>query len=115
MALNQNQVTDLIFTDVTAAEAAGRPNEICYVQSLKTFYDYVAAGSGYTVDHTSILSTGNGGNTRWRARSGQYVKDVVDFVDGLKTADPVDGDGVGNRGYYSSVVSVNGAECIAYT
>ena len=75
--LNQNQIEDLIFADVTAAEAAGRPNEICYVQSMKTFYDYIVAGSGYTVNHTSILSTGNGGDTRWRARAGQYVVDVM--------------------------------------
>jgi parallel beta-helix repeat protein len=90
MSLNQKQITDLVFADVTAAEAAGRPGEICYVQSLKTFYDYVVAGSAYTVDHTSILSTGNAGNTRWRARAGQYVADVVTFSDqvrGSKGAD----------------------------
>ena len=80
MSLNQNQITDLVFADVTAAEAAGRPGEICYVQSLKTLYDYVAAGSAHTVNHTSVLSTGNGGNTRWRARAGQYVVDVVNFL-----------------------------------
>lgn len=73
MAFNQNQVKDLFFADVTAAEAAGRPNEVCYVQSLKTFYDYVVAGSAYTVDHTSILSTGNGGDTRWIARAGKVI------------------------------------------
>jgi hypothetical protein len=74
MSLSQRWVRDLIFADVTAAEAAGRPNEVCYVQSLKTFYDYVVAGSAYTVNHTSVLSTGNGGNTRWKARAGQHVE-----------------------------------------
>lgn len=78
--LNQNQIKDLIFADVTAAEAAGRPNEVCYVQSLKTFYDYVVAGSGYTVNHTSILSTGNGGNTRWLARAGQYSVNIYKTI-----------------------------------
>lgn len=112
--LNQNQIKDLIFADVTAAEAAGRPNEICYVQSMKTLYDYVVAGSGYTVNHTSILSTGNGGDTRWRARAGQYVVDVVDFKGGLKTIDPTDPDGVGDRGYYSDIVAENGIEKIWY-
>ena len=79
MSLNQKQIKNLVFADVTAAEAAGRPGEICYVQSLKTFYDYVVAGSAYTVDHTSVLSTGNDGNTRWRARAGQYVVDDANF------------------------------------
>jgi len=72
MSLTQNQITDLVFADVTAAEAAGRPNEICYVQSMDTFYNYVVSGSAYTVDHTTVLSTGNGGDTRWIARSGQH-------------------------------------------
>ena len=67
---------DLIFADVTAAEAAGRPNEVCYVQSLKTFYDYVVDGSAYTVNHTSVLSTGNGGDTRWLARAGLYALSI---------------------------------------
>ena len=75
MSLNQKQIKDLVFADVTAAEASGRPDEVCYVQTLKTFYDYVVAGSEYTVNHTSILSTGNGGNTRWRARAGLYIVD----------------------------------------
>lgn len=78
MSLNQNQVKDLFFADVTAAEAAGRPSEVCYVQSMKTFYDYVVAGSAYTVNHTSVLSTGNGGDTRWKARAGQYVEIICD-------------------------------------
>ena len=80
MSLSQKQIKDLVFADVTAAEAAGRPGEICYVRSLETFYDYVVAGSAYTVDHTSTLSTGNAGDTRWRARAGKwypYVKSVV--------------------------------------
>jgi hypothetical protein len=71
MSLSQRWVRDLIFADVTAAKAAGRPDEVCYVQSMKTFYDYVVAGSGYTANDTSILTTGNGGDTRWIARAGQ--------------------------------------------
>jgi hypothetical protein len=78
--LNQNQLKDLIFADVTAAEAAGRPSEICYVQSMKTFYDYVVAGSAYTINHTSILSTGGGGDTRWRATAGQYAEQGVNLI-----------------------------------
>ena len=109
MSLNQNQIKDLIFVDVAAAEAAGRPGEICYVQSLKTLYDYVVAGSGYTVNHTSILSTGNGGDTRWRSRSGQYIADMADFVDGLKaakilvdTSPGADVTGVGMKGVFTN-------------
>ena len=74
MSLNQKQIKNFVFADVTAAEAAGRPDEVCYVQTLKTFYDYLAAGSAYTVDHTTVLSTGNDENTRWIARAGLYAE-----------------------------------------
>jgi len=79
MAINQRQIKDLVFVDITAAKAAGRPGEICYVQSLNTFYEYVVSGAAYTANDTSILTTGNGGDTRWRARAGAYVDGDIDY------------------------------------
>jgi len=73
--LNQRQITDLVFDTVTAAEAAGRPGEVCYCAETETFYAYVAAGSAYTVEHLEVLSTTNGGDTRWVARGGKYYVD----------------------------------------
>jgi len=73
--LNQRQIKDLVFDTVTAAEAAGRPGEVCYCAETETLYEYVAAGSAYTVDHLEILSTENGGDTRWVARAGKYFTD----------------------------------------
>lgn len=120
--LSQRQVKNLVFADIAAAKAAGRPGEVCYVQSMKTFYDYVVAGSGYTANDTSILTTGNGGDTRWRARAGQYVEDVTEFMDGLKTADPVDEHGVGDVGFndarYQDVyknITIDAAEMVPCT
>lgn len=73
MILNQKQIYDLVFADVTAAQAAGRPNEICYVESTKSVYAYIASGSSYTVDGLKVLSTGNGGDTRWVVRAGEQA------------------------------------------
>ena len=61
------------YTTVVAAEAAsGADNDLCYVVETETFYRYESAGSAYTDDNTYILSTGDGGNTRWLAIAGKY-------------------------------------------
>jgi hypothetical protein len=62
------------FLTVTSAEAAnGADNDICYVVETDTFYRYESSGSAYTDNNTSILSTGEGGNTRWLAVAGKYT------------------------------------------
>ena len=74
MPVSQRQIKNLRFDTVTEAEAAGRRNEICYVEETETFYDFLVLGSAYTVDDLIILSTGKGGNTRWIAKAGKYAK-----------------------------------------
>jgi len=62
-----------IYADVAAAEAAsGSDTDLCYVATTDTFYEYVAAGSSYVDDDTFVLSTGDGGNTRWVGVAGKY-------------------------------------------
>ncbi len=101
MAFNQKQIKDLVFATITEAKAAGRPNEVCYIEETKTFYDYVIAGSAYTANDLSILITGNGGDTRWRARAGSYIEDDVDFTGnyavGLQNIPDLNANG---QGYY---------------
>lgn len=70
--ISQLQIKDLFFADVASAEAAGRPNEVCFVVATNTWYRYIASGAAYTVDDLSILSTVNGGNTRWLGFAGTY-------------------------------------------
>ena len=92
--LNQRQIKDLVFDTVTAAEAAGRPGEVCYCSETETFYEYVAAGSAYTVDDLGVLSTVNGGDTRWIARAGTYFLERILGVNSIGTPGTV-GFGVG--------------------
>lgn len=81
-ALNENKtsinsissVTFNTYTTVAAAElATGSDNARCYVVETESYYRYEADGSAYTDDNTFVLSTGDAGNTRWLAVSGQYV------------------------------------------
>jgi len=69
---SQRHIRDLIFDTVTDAQSSGRPHEVCYIKSTRTFYEYIESGGGLTVNGTSVLSTANGGNTRWYAISGAY-------------------------------------------
>jgi hypothetical protein len=74
--LNQNQIKDLYFATVADAKAAGRPNEVCYVAETGLMYYYLAAGAAYTADDIGVLTTANGGNTRWvslRHRISDYL------------------------------------------
>ena len=63
-----------IFTTVILAEVeSGSDNDLCYVVETDSYYRYEASGSSYTDDNTFVLSTGDGGNTRWLGVSGQYI------------------------------------------
>lgn len=111
--LNQNQIKNLYFATVTAAEAAGRPKEKCYVEETGQHYAYVA-DSGQTIDHIKTLSTANGGDTRWiaindYASAGVYTSpSVTDNYDGTIT--------IGNGGVYHLHDTVDGSGFIrSYT
>jgi len=63
-----------IFSTPTLAEAERSvEGNVCYVVSTKTIYQYLTLGSAYTDDNKFILSTGDGGDTRWIGISGQYI------------------------------------------
>ena len=67
------------YATVSAAEAATghSDNEQCYVEETETYYRYEAAGSALTDDNTYILSTADGGDTRWKGVAGKYVYEEV--------------------------------------
>lgn len=63
-----------IFADVATAEAStgNVDDDLCYVVSTSTFYKYESVTAGATDDNTFILSTAEGGNTRWMGIAGRY-------------------------------------------
>lgn len=66
------------FSTVANAEAAGGANEdLIYVAETETIYKYIAAGAAYTDDNTFVLSTSDGGNTRWIGIAGRYIADTL--------------------------------------
>lgn len=72
-AANWDQVSVARHADVTAAEtASGKDGTVTYVASTDTFYRYLAAGSSYVRNGTSVLNTAEGGTTRRVAVAGRY-------------------------------------------
>lgn len=71
-------------TLVLAEGIRGADGDLLYVESLTTIYRYVALGAAYTDDNTYVLSTGDGGNTRWVGIAGQYIKFDDIFVFGTQ-------------------------------
>jgi hypothetical protein len=63
----------ITYATVAEAEAAtGIDNDLCYVVETETHYRYEASGSGNTDDNEYVLSTGDGGNTRWVGIAGRF-------------------------------------------
>lgn len=75
-APNNNQHYAL-YTTVVLAQAATTQieNNLIYVGETLTNYRYEPNGAAYTVNGTAVLSTGNGGDTRFLAVGGQYNAD----------------------------------------
>jgi len=62
-----------VYATVSEAEAApSSDNKMCYVVETETWYRYESSGSAYTDDNKYVLSTGDGGTTRWLGFSGNY-------------------------------------------
>jgi len=74
MPLSQRQIRDLRFETIADANSGGRKGEICFVVENETHYDFVESGAGLLVEDEVILSTGQGGDTRWVAKSGKFAK-----------------------------------------
>ena len=61
------------YPTIAAAEAAsGSDNDLCYVTETETYYRYEASASSYTDDNKYILSTNDGGDTRWFGVAGKF-------------------------------------------
>ena len=73
------------FPDVATAEAYtdAVDGDECYVVTTNTTYRYLTLGAAFTDDNTFVLSTGNGGNTRWVGTRGQYVAEITRFGRGI--------------------------------
>jgi hypothetical protein len=51
----------------------GPEPSIAYCTETRTQYEYVSSGASLIPDDTSILTTGDGGDTRWKGVSGNFV------------------------------------------
>lgn len=62
----QKQIRNLRFSTVTAAQTATavKPNEVCFVKEKNSHYYYEPNGTHLVVNWDTVLSTGDGGNTR---------------------------------------------------
>ena len=74
------------YLTVIAAEiATGSDNDICYVIETESFYRYELSAATYSDDNTYVLSTGDGGNTKWLAVGGKYSINRVRGQEALTT------------------------------
>lgn len=72
--LNQHQIRKLRKSTLTSIKATtGRDGLLCFCDEQDTLYRYLEAGSAYTANDQNVLTTGNGGNTRWLGLAGQYA------------------------------------------
>jgi hypothetical protein len=74
MSISQRQIRDIRFDAVSDANLGGRKGEVCFVVVNETHYDFIEDGGSLVVDDEIFLSTGQGGNTRWVAKSGKFAK-----------------------------------------
>lgn len=68
-----------IITVVAAESTTGSDNDLMYCIETETIYRYESNGSALTDDNEFILSTGDGGDTRWKGVSGKYIYDDANF------------------------------------
>lgn len=62
-----------VYDTVVEAEAAtGTDNDLSYVVETESYYRYEIDAATYVDENEFVLSTGDGGNTRWLAKSGQF-------------------------------------------
>jgi hypothetical protein len=72
--ISQYQVRSIAYATLAEIKAAnGRENEISTCIETETTYRYLTLGSAYAASNTNVLTTGNGGNTRWIGISGKYT------------------------------------------
>lgn len=57
-------------TLLIAQGQSGSDNDLIYVVETESFYRYEANGGAYTIDGINVLSTADGGNTRWLRQPG---------------------------------------------
>lgn len=62
------------FIDVPSMEGgSGDDNLLAFNATLETLYRYEETGASYTIDDLFVLSTADGGDTRWIGVAGKYV------------------------------------------
>lgn len=71
--VNQRQLRNFLFNTVIDAEAAIVYAGLCYIYDTRTVYEFIDT-STEVVDHTRVLSTGLGGDSRWLAIAGDVFE-----------------------------------------
>lgn len=68
---SQRHIRNFIVNTISEARSVGRLHEICYVKETRTHYEF-KHWYPYTADNKRVLTTGQGGFTRWVAFAGLY-------------------------------------------
>jgi len=81
-----------VYATVALAEAAsGIDNDLMYCVETESYYRYEAAGGAFTDNNTYVLSTNDGGTSRWLAIAGRYIAQDVNLkTDSLYIVDVTD-------------------------
>jgi len=67
---SQRHIRDFIVDTVSEAKSTGRAHEVCYVKETATYYEFVP-WYPHTANDVTILTTGQGGFSRWVAKVGR--------------------------------------------
>lgn len=82
--LNQTQIKSLSVAtqvELEALKSNGVGNRLyCLCAELETLYRYETSGLAFLVDNTSVLTTGDGGNTRWVGIGGTYIYGIYPSI-----------------------------------
>ncbi|MBN2890379.1 MAG: hypothetical protein JXL97_00800 [Bacteroidales bacterium] len=73
--------TQKYITIASAEAASGVDNDLCYVIENETFYRYEADAGAYSDNDKFVLSTADGGNTRWLGIAGKYNRNDLELMD----------------------------------
>ena len=92
MITNQKHIKNLQVD--TLAELGNTSAVYCYCRETNTLYQYISDGSSYHIDNLVVVSTPDGGNTRWLGIAGDYAiktsSHLIMFPEGESMLNPLE-------------------------
>ncbi|MBN2662433.1 MAG: hypothetical protein JXR68_02185 [Bacteroidales bacterium] len=77
-------------TIAQAKAASGADNDLCYVIEAETFYRYETDAGAFDANDKCVLTTNDGGNTRWFGIAGKYNRNDI-FLEPIQHLDATSG------------------------